>query len=494
MDPKTSTNSVLIFIFGFVLGVGLSSFVSVFPLTSLFIILIGIAILVAEKIWSNEISKEVLFLSLLLLSVGLGTLRYAIKDFHEKVLPASTGVVISQPEQRENTTRFVLLPDNGEKVLVNTDLYSPVQYGDRVTTLGKLQEPGIIEGEDGGKPFNYAQYLAKDNIYYTLSFTKVEIQSGGHGNPIKQTLFNLKKGFVEKIKEILSEPYASLLAGLIVSGREAMPKDILEDFRRAGLIHIVVLSGYNITIIAEFMRRLFQNLFLATRIQSASQLSAIASIVAILMFVVMTGAEATVVRASIMVLVVIVAKMFGRSYSASRALLVAGFLMLIENPKILVFDPSFQLSFLATLALIYIVPIFNKYLSFITDKWGLKTIVITTMATQIMVLPFLVYSTGDVSLVSIFSNILVLMVIPIVMFVGFVSTIISYINATLALPLAYLTYLLLAWILFVSNLFGNLSLASIAVPPISVWLVVFIYLIIFIFVWRWRNSLPHSAN
>lgn len=500
MDQKTSINSlptqagIFIFIVGFVLAVLVSSFVLISPYVSGFVVVLGFVILVVEKIIAKNIGKEVLFLSLILISFGFGALRYSIKDFHEPLIPNNTGVVISELEQRENSSRFVLLADNGEKVLVNTDLYSPVIYGDKVEVSGKLQEPGIIDNEDGRRSFDYAKYLSKDDIYYTLSFAKVEIISRNKGNPIKQILFKIKRSFVTKIKEILAEPYASLLAGLVVSGREAMPKDILEEFRRAGIIHIVVLSGYNITIIAEFMRKMFENLFLVTRIRAAPLLASSASIIGIIAFVLMTGAQATVVRASIMVLVVIVAKMFGRNYSASRALLVAGFLMVAQNPKILVFDSSFQLSFLATMALIYIVPVVDKYIKVVPEKWGLRMTVSTTIATQVTVLPLLIYSMGNFSLVSLPANILVLLFIPVTMFVGFIAVLIAYLSAILALPFSYITYLLLAWILGVSSVLGNLSFAAINVSQVSIWFVILVYIAMFIFVRRFRNSSQHSAN
>src|SRR3989344_428041 len=127
MDRETNTSSIFVFIVGFVLGVLFSSFISVLPLVSLFIIIIGLALLVVERVWNKRMSKEVLFLSLIFLSFGLGALRYSIKDFHEPPTPSSQGIVAGEPEQRENTTRFVLRTDNGEKILVNTDLYSPVQ-------------------------------------------------------------------------------------------------------------------------------------------------------------------------------------------------------------------------------------------------------------------------------------------------------------------------------------------------------------------------------
>lgn len=485
MDQKTNTNSIVVVIFGFISGILVSSFVFITPLVSVFMMIVGLVLLIAEKIRNKKVGKEVLFLSLVFLSFGLGVLRYSIKDFHEPLIPTSTGIVVSEPEQRENTTRFILRTDNGERVLVNTDLYSSVWYGDRVEVNGKLQEPGIIDpstssGQVSDRPFDYGKYLSKDDIYYTLTFAKVKVLSSGHGNLIKQALFKIKRSFVGKTKEILAEPYASLLSGLIVSGREAMPKDILEEFRRAGVIHIVVLSGYNITIIAEFMRAVFR--------------SAQFSIIGIILFVIMTGAEATVVRAALLVLAVFLAKMFRRKFSAPRALLAAAFLMLLQNPKILVFDPSFELSFLATLALVYVVPIVDRYLKWVPERWGLRATTATTLATQATVLPLLIYSLGDFSLVSLPANILILFVIPATMLIGFIATVITYASSALALPFAYIAYLLLAWILGVSHYLGNLSFASISVPPVSWWLIVLVYLATIIFVRRSRNFVPHSAN
>ena len=468
-------------IFSFASGILVASFVFISPIVSIFLILVAFAVLLAEKIYQNHIGKEVLLVTFALIAFGLGTLRYAVKDFHELVTPSGEGIVVSEPEQRDNATRFVLRADNGEKVLVSAGLYEEILYGDRVRIEGKLERPGMLED------FDYAAYLSKDDIYWTMGFAKTEVVLSGHGQPIKAGLLKIKKSFVNKIRETFAEPYASLLAGLIVAGRDAMPKNILEEFRRAGIIHIVVLSGYNITIIADFLRRMFEKLFLLSSRTAVPQLASGASIAGILLFVIMTGAEATVVRAAIMVLTVIAAKMLGRKYSAPRALLLAGTVMLIHNPKILVFDASFQLSFLATLALIYVVPIVEKYLEFITERWELRMTVTTTIATQVTVLPLLVYSVGDFSLVSLPANVLVLLIIPYTMLLGFLAAVSAYIGALVAMPLSYLAYILLWWILGVSSFLGNLPFATIAVPHVSAWMVILVYLVLITFVWRWRS-------
>src|SRR3989344_4449689 len=479
MDQKRNTNNIFVFIFGFLTAVLVSSFVFIAPFVSILALFVGIAVLCIEKILHKVANKEVLFLSLVLISFSLGALRYSIKDFHEPLIPSSSGVVIGEPEQKENTTRFVMKADNGEKVLVSTDLYSPVKYGDRVKVEGKLHEPGIID-EGTGRSFDYGKFLSKDDIYFTISFAKVEVLSSGEGNWLKQALFGVKNSLISKMKNILAEPESSLLAGLILAGKTAMPKDVLEEFKRAGVIHIVVLSGYNITIIAEFMRTVFR--------------SAKFSVIGIIFFVIMTGAQATVVRAAIMVLAVVLAKMLHRNFSAPRALLAAAFLMIVHNPKILVFDPSFQLSFLATCGLIFLSPIVERYLTLVPTKWGIRTILASTIATQVTVLPFLIYSVGDVSLVSLPANMLILLIIPYTMLAGFIATIITYLSPVIAWPFSYITHLLLSWVLGVSHYLGNLSFASIPVPIFPFWVALIIYLFIFISVRRFQNSLPHSAS
>lgn len=439
----------------------------------------------AEKISGKILTKEILFIAIAFISFSLGALRYSIKDFHIEVAPSREGVVVSEPEHRDNATRFVFESSNNQKVLVSTDLYSPAEYGDRIILEGYFKRPELIENENG-RNFDYPKYLSKDDIYYTMSFAEVAIVSKNNGNPILARLFKIKQSFVNKMRELLPEPEASLLAGLLVAGKDAMPKDVLEEFRRAGLIHIVVLSGYNLTIIADSLRRFFWAF--------VPRFAVPASVAGIILFIFMTGAEATVVRAGLMVLAVILAKSYGRKASSSRALLAAAFLMVIHNPKILVFDPSFQLSFLATLALVYVSPVFEKYLSGVPEKFGFRGMLSTTLATQIIVLPYLIYSMGNFSLVSLPTNILVLLFIPVTMLVGFIATLVGFISYFFALPFAYITHLFLSYILFISNYFGNFSFASIAVPAVSFWVILITYIAMLILLKRVRSFPQHFPS
>lgn len=478
MEPAQSTNQsssyLGLFIFFFVVSIFVSSFVFIPPLVSLLLLIICFGIYLSERIINEKVSRKIIYLCLSILATTLGILRYDIKDFHVSQVPNTTGIVVSEPEERESVKRFVFRSDNGEKTLVSTDLYTQVEYGDRVEVKGSFKVPGMIEDENGS--FDYGKYLSKDGIYHTLNFAQVTVISSGEGNSIKSFLFRTKNNFISHIQKILSEPQASLLAGLIVAGKEALPQAILNEFKRAGVIHIVVLSGYNITIIADFLRRVLEKFFLLTKIPVIPQAAAGLSILGIVLFVLMTGAQATVVRAALMAVIVIAAKFFGRSYSASRALIFVAFLMLLENPKILVFDPSFQLSFLATLGLIYFQAPFSRKLNWIKYP-QVKEILAQTFATQLTVLPLLIYSTGSLSLVSIPANLLILMTVPYTMFVGFLATLLSYVSGVLAWPLSFLSHLLLSWILFIAHTLGNLKFATLTLH-LQFWMVLMIYLVI----------------
>jgi len=166
------------------------------------------------------------------------------------------------------------------------------------------------------------------------------------------------------------------MSGLLIGAKKGMPEDLQEDFRRVGIIHLVVLSGYNITIIAENIGR-------AVRLLPIPYfLSSVLSVLGIILFAILTGASATIVRASIMAILVLFARSTGRIYEVTYALFIAGFFMIVHNPKIVRFDASFQLSFLATLGLIYLPSLLEKHFHWITPRFQLRDFALATIATQ----------------------------------------------------------------------------------------------------------------
>ncbi|OHA20630.1 MAG: hypothetical protein A2836_01300 [Candidatus Taylorbacteria bacterium RIFCSPHIGHO2_01_FULL_45_63] len=485
----------------FVLGVTTGSFVLVPESAFLFFILLGFVIFLYFLFLLRHGGewRIVLCISLLFFSFGAGLWR--ISFFHEasknesvaKLFNRSVaieGVVSGEPDRRETSLRFVVRTDfrmEGQEevpfkatILVVTDPYQIISYGDLVRVSGLFQKPTNFDTENG-RQFDYVSYLAKDGICCQFFRPEISVVASGKGNVVLSFLYDIKNMFVGSISRILSEPEGSLLSGIILGAKHGLPQTLLDAFKTAGVIHIVVLSGYNITLVAAGFSKLFS--FLSRRFRF------IVPLLAILGFTLMTGASATAVRASLMAALVIFAKTIGRNYDMSRALLVAGTLMILHNPAILVFDPSFQLSVLATLALIYLSPVISQKLLFIPERFGFREIVSSTVSTQIFVLPFLMWMTGQVSLIALPVNFLILVIIPMTMFFGFAAGFLGIISHTLALPVAFVSYLFLHYIVKVVEIASKIPFASVHFISPHFYAVIIAYVILVFLIWRINRSL-----
>ncbi len=481
---------------GFFLGIVLRSSADVGLAFVCFILLLGAALGVWHYVDGRDLSRtstavwpraSVLVVALFFVALSLGVLRthVALARPLDPLLVARlgsearlTGLIVAEPDERETSTRLAvrfdeLIGERGEAIpvrgraLVVVPTFPKFAYGDRVAVEGELAEPRGFE-DAVGTYVDYAAYLRKDGIRLEIKHARVELGSSGHGSFIMRWLLALKGAFLERVARLIPEPHASLLGGLLVGERRSLGEDVLEEFRAVGLIHIVVLSGYNISIVADSVKRLFARI--ASR--RAAFLLAAASIV---LFALMTGGSATVVRASVMALIALLARSTSRIYDITRALMFAGVAMALHNPLIVVFDPSFQLSFLATLALILVAPIVVERLTFVPERWKLREITAATIATQLFVLPLLLSRSGGLSLVSLPANLLVLIATPATMLFGFLTGSVGLASTLLATPLAWIATALLGYILAVTETLASLPFASISVPPLPLGAVIIAY-------------------
>lgn len=455
-------------------GVLSSSFVSFgWAGVGLFLFL-GVVLLLISLIAENR--RMMAFIAIFIIAIGLGMARYEIKDARDFSLEKNVGsrivlqgIISDEPDERENYTKLVLVAD-GTKILLTANRYPEFHYGDEMKVNGVLKNPKNIND------FNWQSYLSKDDIYYEMLYPKIDLVSSGNGLFIKRWMFAVKEKFIGALNEAIPEPNSSFMAGVTIGARKSMPKDLLDDFKKTGIIHVVVLSGYNITLVADFIMRVFSFLPQALGISLGA--------IGIILFTIMAGASAATVRASIMALLVILARATGRIYAITWALFLTGFFMIMHNPKILRFDTGFQLSFLATLALIWLAPYFDKKFYFVTNRWKIREIVSTTVATQIFVLPLLLYKTGIFSVVALPVNLLILAFTPITMFLGFVTAGAGMVLSVLAVPFGWLSYALTQYELLVVKIFANLPFASFNIKNFPLFLTLAIYAAYAIFIYR----------
>lgn len=380
------------------------------------------------------------------------------------------GQIVDEPDVRENNEKLLVETVVGKaktRTLVTANLGEDYKYGDRVRLSGKLSKPENFI-TNTGKEFDYINYLAKDGIFYLVNYAKVEVLSTGGGNPIKRALFSFKESFLEKINYAIPEPESLLMGGLILGEKASFSEELRQEFVDTGTIHIVALSGYNITIVAEWIMKIFSFLpqIFATWF----------GVLSILLFILMTGGASTAIRAGIMATLGLFARATGRNYDIGRALLLAATLMVVINPMVLLYDVSFQLSFIATIAVIYLSPRVEKYFMWVTKSFGLRDIVSVTFAAYVFVLPFILYKMGNLSLVALPANILVLPFVPFTMLLGFLTGFVGLLSYLISVPFGHISYLFLHYELSVIHFLSSLPFASFVVPNFPLFLTILIYL------------------
>jgi competence protein ComEC len=392
------------------------------------------------------------------------------------------GVVVTAPDVRLNNQRLTIRPTNEESnILAVVPKELDVVYGDMVRVQGILEIPENFD-TSSGKEFNYKRYLANQDIYFIVDDAELKIISHKSGNKVKSWLYALRTAFMHSIEHSLFPPESDLANGLLLGARGGFDQTMRDEFITTGTIHIVALSGYNVTIVAQSVMKIFSSI--------ASRAFSIGSgIIVVLLFVVMAGSGATAVRAGIMAVIVLFARMTGRNYDASRALVIALLLMIAYDLRVIT-DISFQLSFLATGGVLLLTPKVIRFVRFVPIRFGLRELVATTIAATIAVLPLLLYSTGIFSLVSLPANILILPFIPLTMFFGFLAGVIGLVSPILAIPFSYSAHVLLSYILSVIHFFATLPFSSTTIKqfPLLVTIILYVFLLLFIFKKKKENN------
>ncbi len=464
-------------VFGFVFGIFSRSFLPVHLPEILLLLIISLAVcLIGRRGGAASSAPYVLCAGIFLFLFACGALRMEHASWSERnpafeaqlgEIHSFSGIVVREVEEKERTVRaYVAVGD--ELLLVTAHKGTQLAYGDGVEVRGTLALPEKFATELG-RTFDYPGYLRARGVHYVLPFAQVKVTQKDAGNPVLGALFRFKQRFLHNIESVVQEPEAGLSAGLLLGVRQSLPQELEAVFRTSGITHIVVLSGYNIMLVVIFVTYVLSFLL-------PQKMRLIFGLIAIALFACMVGLSATVLRASIMAGLILVAQFLGRTYAVLRALAVCGCLMLAFNPYLLVFDVGFQLSFVATLGLILLAPHLHSYARFLPEALGLREFFTATLATQIFVLPILLYQIGQFSVVSVIVNLLVLPMVPLAMFLTFTTGMLGFIAVPLAEACAYLAYASLWYIIAVARFFAGLPFASFTFPPFPFVFVVAAYI------------------
>ena len=474
--PNTFFYTIII---GLTSGIFFRSFFDIGIIEVLFLLVVSFGCAVVWRIKDHAQSvgfySPLFIVSLAFISFACGVLRLDVSDRalsplyeYENKTVSLVGTVVREPDIRKSSVHLYMREEKtNELVLVTTDRFQTFEYDDSIVAEGTLKVPVAFE-TDLGRTFDYKGYLRAQGARHILPFAQVRVLEHEKGNSFLANLFKGKQAFLRALEDVIPEPAAGLGEGLLLGVKRALGEDLEAIFRHVGIIHIVVLSGYNIMIVVESVMRVLSFVFFPrTRM--------IIGACVIISFALLVGLSATVVRASIMAVLVLIARATGRTYAIMRALMLAGVVMLLINPYLLAFDPGFQLSFLATLGLLILAPQLDAWCSRVPSIFGMRGFLTATLATQIFVLPLLLYTMGTFSLVSVIANVLVLPMVPPAMLLVFVTGVMAFVSHGVAVFLGYGAYLSLSYIVVVAEIVHTFPFGWMEVSAFPFWIVILSY-------------------
>ncbi|QNU65579.1 DNA internalization-related competence protein ComEC/Rec2 [Ruminiclostridium herbifermentans] len=387
-----------------------------------------------------------------------------------------TNKIIYEQNEKEVIGKLLINTSNNSEYFEKNNAFV---YRAAISFTGNIEKPKPAVNPGG---FNYKRYLAGLGVsgaVYLRNISDIDLIGNKGGGWINKLGFSIKNYVLGIVEFCLDKNQAGLLAGMIIGYKDGLDENAYNAFSKAGLTHIMVASGMNVAFIILPLTYIFKKM----RIGNA--VSSILIIAVLILFVFVAGFSASVVRAVIMGIIILVGKLVMRETDIFTSISAAAIILLFINPYTL-FDIGFQLSFAATISLVMFYQkikecIDNKYLpNIISDTLA------ATLAAQIGVIPITLYYFNNLSTISIISNLLVVPVVQMITIIGFIMVFAGIVNINLAVLIGYINNTFLSFVLFITESTAKLSYASLKLPTPPLWIIVFYYIaVLYIFKWRY---------
>jgi competence protein ComEC len=449
------TTLLCVFFFSLLIGLFLSKYTQ--PLSVSWLILIALFLpLLLDK-------KEVILLYLVLAGGIIGWWRGGLLQTQ------------SQPYKEHYYQKVKIIARSTEDSFYAKN--SQMQFTVEKVILNGQKLPGKIQVRGYGEPMVYRHDLVEvEGKLYPGMGSKQAFISYAQLNVIARAnspIDDFRRQFTVGMENALPEPAASFAIGLLVGQRSLMTEEVSTVLLAVGLTHIVAVSGYNLTIIIEAVRRALKRL-------SRFQILFVASGL-IYLFLLITGFSPSIVRAGIVSMLSLVAWYFGRRFRAILLILLAAAITGFANPYYVWGDVGWYLSFLAFFGVLIIAPLITSRFFKKKKPPIIGQVAIESFSAQIMVLPYIMYIFGRVSLIGFLSNIIVVPMVPYAMFFSVFAGIAGMIAPAIAGWVAIPARIVLDVMLWLSAWFSQWPITQANVGISIINLLIF-YAIIIVFV------------
>lgn len=451
---------------------------------SAILISILFSILAIISIYKNLISPKLVLFWILIFYIGFLNCNFRLKNTDElyTIAPKKIvleGQIVSIPNSNvQNKSKFFFKTNKGNTLVTvqsDSENFSNLKIGNFYKISGKLRTP--FEAVNPSQ-FDYGQYLKNYNTFTVFYCNLNDIQLIEKNLSLKwkfqQRLDDTRTRILNTHQKYLKSPNTEVLGG-IVFGDDAIapPQEIKSSFIHSGLLHILAASGMNVAFIYGFWYIILFNLF-----KIPQKITILSGMAIIILYSLMTGLGASVIRATIMLLFILIGKLIDRDTHSIALLSLVAMLMLIYNP-LYINNVSFQLSFLVTFGILISGPIIFEKLKKLPN-W-LSGLVFIPIIAQIWVAPIQMYYFNTFSLYSVFANILITPILSFISFGGFISSIFATIKSIADFVCKVFDFILnplITLLLNISNYFAQLPSSLITTTHPNQFQIILYYLIV----------------
>ena len=400
-------------------------------------------------------------------------------------------LVVSEKEDKEYSYvyKIKVLNIENKKEGKNTYLYLRInkksdillEYGDIISFKGEFQEPSKKRNYGG---FDYKNYLKTLKIYGTIKLENGEVLEKNKGNILISFSNKISNSVKEKIYDLLDKREANLLIGLLLGDDDNIDDDIEEAFKISSLSHVLAVSGMQVTYIITAMYFIFNNIL-------GKRKTKIVIIIILIFYTILTGFSPSIVRASIMGILIMGAGLFYRKNDIWNSTAISLLLMLIYNP-FLITNVGLQLSYLGTIGIILLnktfLRIFNKirFEKYILNRKIINIvskiieILTVTISASVVVFPIMLYNFNLFGTYFLITNLLASIIIGPITIFGTVIVIISFIFLKFGKMFSIFLEISLNILVLVSN-FSKLPFSKIYITTPKISMIIFYYVLIIFF-------------
>ena len=502
-----------------------STIVAIVILSIIFVIILRKNIMIiTEKIKSNKCNlkkiKNIIIISIIPMVVSCIVMQYKESKYAKFQSNISQdikfiGTVIEEEKESEYYNNYIVKINNiNEKenyrnicLLIkikknkNTE-NKKLKYGDMIFISGLFEHATTRRNYKG---FDYSQYLKTKNIYgiCKTDVNSLKVLKENSCFVTNMWINKLRNALKNNLRTLLPSDTASIAIALFLGDSSLIEDTQKQTFSNASLSHVLAISGMHVTyvivgcswILNRFDKRKSKYVF----------------IVFLIFFAQLVGGSPSVIRAVIMSSIMIASKIFYRKSDVINNISISCLIILIMNPYNIL-NLGFQLSFLGTLGIVLFNKKIEEYLDDLhfdkyklsnknkkhnknksTNLKKLKSLIITSISANILILPILIYNFNIFSVTFLFSNILISPILGIIFLIGYITVIISVVSIKIAIPFAKFLDILIKIFNYIAIFSSNIEITRVLVTTPNI-ITVVLYYIAIIYFFYYRSKVINNIN